>query len=156
MVFLNKHKTVSLVLLLFIFISVYFGLNYSGMCISQMRWLSNEEKIMSVIEEINSRGNIRIEENGKYVDMRKVPYKDTESFLENNPECCKIGPPVSGSSSGMDGAYPDFSFWDQKIWGFGGAQIEGHYYAMYENKLGDKSKDRKWIFKQMTNCRNIF
>jgi hypothetical protein len=72
-------------------------LNYSGMCMSEGRWLSDEERIKLEIERIVGRKKEYISELHKNNDGYSygghhdvIPYKSVEEFKKINPDCCSI------------------------------------------------------------------
>jgi len=148
--FVKKHKNISIIFSLFFILFTYFGLNYSGMCISQMRWLSDEEKIRLAVDRVNSREFTTVTPNR--ILVTRVPYKSIDDFIEKNSECCGLGPPVMTS----EGTFPDFSFWDQKIWGFGGAHVGGKFDQIYTKDDINILSEMQWMFVKMTNCGRIF
>lgn len=60
--------------LLLLLIIVPSGLNYSGFCMSERRWLSDEEMIRSHLKTFDSIGSL----------------ETVDEFLERNPECCRF------------------------------------------------------------------
>ena len=74
------------------------GLNYSGFCIPEGRWLSDEEKIRALenylpIEYPEYVYQVSLEEAGetKKIKTGYLNYSNRAEFLEKNPDCCKIG-----------------------------------------------------------------
>lgn len=65
-------------------ICIYGGLNYSGMCIPQGRWLSNEDRIRVLFERFNKQTITVIEGE----EVRRIPYKSFDEFKLLNPDCC--------------------------------------------------------------------
>ncbi len=84
----------------------YFGLNYSGFCFAQMRYLSDEEKIRSVFDYQNARSELPI--NFKYYEH--IKYESFDEYIKENPDCCKIN-----SKRGHDVPVPWFL---DRIFGF--------------------------------------
>lgn len=69
------------------------SLNYSGMCIPEGRWLSDEEKIRKVVEALLSQERVPIEiANTGTQYFKQIKYKNVEDFLKHNPDCCKVNP----------------------------------------------------------------
>lgn len=70
-----------------------FSLNYSGMCLSKFRWLSDEERIILSIERIIKRENVAIETKHSGTQyFKQINYKSVDEFISKNPECCQINP----------------------------------------------------------------
>ncbi len=89
----NHHKKCVYFLLLFIPQFIVGGLNYSGMCIAQGRWLSGEEKIKLAISEIVFRGsNINYlpdKDWEKFSSYDELKFASVDEFIKNNHDCCK-------------------------------------------------------------------
>jgi hypothetical protein len=68
---------------------VYFGLNYSGFCFAEKRYLSNEEKIRAVFDLQNSRDILPIE---NFPDPEHIKYKSFDEYIALYPECCSVNP----------------------------------------------------------------
>lgn len=87
MKFLKRHPFVFAILLL---IGTPAGLNYSGFCMSQGRWLSDEEKIRLAIKSLIQQDTVLIETPEKGTQQFKaVKYTEVDQFLNKNPNCCK-------------------------------------------------------------------
>ncbi len=104
---IKKHFLLVLILLLG---GIPASLNYSGFCISQGRYLSDEEKIRIVIISGNSQDTIPVEiekEGHKHwqENYKQIKYKDVNEFFDKNPDCCKVnggGPYDLGAPSFFD------------------------------------------------------
>ncbi|MGB3207697.1 MAG: hypothetical protein WBB28_22155 [Crinalium sp.] len=72
----------------------YFGLNYSGFCFAEMRYLSDIEKIKSVFNyQIEHRIPERIiNQNQKEKLYTYIGTKNFEEYVKENPDCCTINP----------------------------------------------------------------
>ena len=73
------------------------ALNYSGFCIAEFRFVPDEEKINKVVSALALGGISRgfVEQDGRLVEAGSVmtlPYKNTDEFFADNPNCCQIGP----------------------------------------------------------------
>ncbi len=91
-------KWIALAVLLIIIFSPI-GFSYSGFCPSEMRFVSDEEKVRNVIfwHLTGSKVGARYDDDGI-----------VEEFLEKYPDCCRLGP------EGYEGDkyyYVDSSFW---------------------------------------------
>jgi hypothetical protein len=72
------------------------ALNYRGVCLSQMRTLSEEEKVDAAIGPLlGARGARHFERvDGKLVETNApttVPYASVSEFKAANPGCCRTG-----------------------------------------------------------------
>ncbi|MGL4619759.1 hypothetical protein [Chroococcidiopsis sp.] len=67
----------------------YFGLNYSGFCFAEMRYLSNEEKIRAVFDYQNSRNRLPLD---NLPDPKHIKYKSFDEHIALYPECCSVNP----------------------------------------------------------------
>ncbi|URD51176.1 hypothetical protein [Chroococcidiopsis sp. CCNUC1] len=80
----------------------YFGLNYSGFCFAEMRYLSNEEKIRAVFDLQNSRDTLPLDNapDPKHVkdksfdgyNLAHIKYKSFDEHIALYPECCSVNP----------------------------------------------------------------
>lgn len=84
------------------------GRNYAGYCLTEGRRLSDDEMIRRAIEYIEKRPSVTfLEGDGSTAKLRSysyVPYKNTDEFLAENPNCCTFG--FNALMSESDGAYP--------------------------------------------------
>jgi hypothetical protein len=81
---------------------VYFGLNYSGFCFAQKRYLSNEEKIRAEFDYQNSRDTLPLDNppNPEHVkdksfdgyNLAHIKYKSFDEYIALYPECCSVNP----------------------------------------------------------------
>jgi hypothetical protein len=62
----------------------YFGLNYSGFCFDEMRYLSQEDKVRAVFDDLNNQKEIR--------KIKHIKYKSFDEYLKENPDCCVVNP----------------------------------------------------------------
>lgn len=74
-------------------------MNYSGLCVPRMEYLSERDKIRIAVTQLlaNMRPSERTytERNGQVelielVAQNGSPYADVESFMEANPDCCHV------------------------------------------------------------------
>lgn len=70
------------------------GLNYSGFCWEQKRWLSDEEMIRNAVSyflDFHNRGlSNQIYLDDVYYDTTNLSDSTVDAFLKNNPDCCHI------------------------------------------------------------------
>ena len=90
----HKHRDLSWERFLFVrgvllFLLVYFGLNYSGFCFAEKRYLSNEEKIRAEFDYQNSRDVLPI---ANFPDPKHIKYKSFDEYIALYPECCPDNP----------------------------------------------------------------
>ena len=81
---------------------VYFGLNYSGFCFAEKRYLSNEEKIREEFDYQNSRDTLPLDNppDPKHVldksfggyNLAHIKYKSFDEYIALYPECCSVNP----------------------------------------------------------------
>jgi hypothetical protein len=77
--------------------AVALALTYSGLCIPQMRYVSDDEKIRSVVSGLlgyRDKKYFRNTEAGiiEVPGPREIEYSSVDEFLELNEGCCSIGP----------------------------------------------------------------
>jgi len=81
---------------------VYFGLNYSGFCFAEKRYLSDEEKVRAVFDYQNSRDTLPLDNapDPKHVldksfdgyNLAHIKYKSFDEHIALYPECCSLNP----------------------------------------------------------------
>ena len=81
-------------------IALNMGLNYSGFCKAEMRWLKDEEFIqIAMRESFDSYGSfptrrMKVEfEKGRYqhqIVRDVIQYENFHDFQERNPDCCEV------------------------------------------------------------------
>ena len=130
-----------------VFVVASFGLNYSGFCFAEKRYLSKEEKIRAVFNYQNNRGDLL-----KFVDNANpkeyIKYKSFEEFLAENPDCCHINP---GGPYGV----PPSSFWD-RIFGFdSGDVVVVDFKVRYLDEKGNHGFEEVQFENFLTNCGKV-
>ncbi|MBE9016815.1 hypothetical protein IQ272_11845 [Chroococcidiopsidales cyanobacterium LEGE 13417] len=70
----------------------YFGLNYSGFCFAEMRYLSNEEKVRAVFDYQNSRDRLPIKNFPGIKYPKHIKYKSFDEHIALYPDCCSVNP----------------------------------------------------------------
>lgn len=122
------------------------GLNYSGFCWEQKRWLSDEEKIRRIVEQQFLYQPEVIYGLGEGVASERsnpaTRYETVEHFLEKNPDCCR----VDLSRAGGDTLYP--TLWD-KLWNYYTDIVVVKYGAKHINSFGENSKESLFL---INNC----
>lgn len=71
---------------------LYFGLNYSGFCFAEKRYLSNEEKIKAVFDYQNKRTDLLIRVNVERSSNKYIKYESFNEYIKENPNCCEVNP----------------------------------------------------------------
>ncbi len=79
------------------------GMNYTGYCHAEGRYLSDEEKIKSAVQYIVNSGSFSIKKqknmtvNGVILEVddwyrpeNPVKFKDEKEFFDANPSCCSL------------------------------------------------------------------
>ncbi len=151
MIWIRKHPVKALLLTPLLFgIVLPASLNYSGMCIPEGRWMSDEERIDKAIQNIIDMNHVRVKTNlGGYQYFNQVKYENVKQFKQDNPNCCKINP---GGSYDL----PAPTIW-QRITGANSGKVTGiDFTAHYKDKNGySKSEFKKsWGFQD--NCGNPY
>lgn len=75
--------------LLILFLFVYFGLNYSGFCFAEKRYLSDEDKIRAEFDYQNSRNTLPLD---NFPDPKHIKYKSFDEYIALYPKCCAVNP----------------------------------------------------------------
>ena len=145
------------------------GLNYSGYCFDQARYLSDDELIASGIagvlahysfirfvpEEMPSLGrpapsnqkNFR-GSDAKGIEIAQeqlIPYRNAEEFLAVNPGCCNFG------RRGMYGETDDTPLlW--KVTGYSAGFFNARYQIRYRDAAGQAQSRWTGITFHYTNC----
>lgn len=91
--FMKRLSCKFLFLLLFIIpFIVWGGLNTTGFCWAEKRWLSEDEKINNVIQHIYAQPPTVFDSSkGVLVINPNKGYKTVEDFKKHNPNCCSVG-----------------------------------------------------------------
>ncbi|MBD2247727.1 hypothetical protein [Nostoc sp. FACHB-888] len=105
---------------------VYFGLNYSGFCFAEKRYLSNEEKIRAEFDYQNSRNILPIE---NFPVPKHIKYKSFDEYIALYPECCSVNP------GGPYEVSPE-KFLDRILGYNSGDIVVINFHARYLNKNG--------------------
>jgi len=124
--------------------------NYMGVCVPQMRILSDEEKIYAAFNFINQEKTISsywVGNDCKSSECKKIPYESFAQFKKENPDSCFVER-VSGTSS----TNPIGSFWD-KVFGLYLGEVSCGYNVDYYNDLGKK---KSFFFKRTGDSTRIY
>lgn len=146
----NKILLLTLYLGIPLAIFGYFGLNHSGFCFAQMRYLSDEEKIRLAFNSINNAEKLAVQiKDGQTVYREHIPYKSFDEYFKENPDCCKIQP-LEGSKF----APPWFL---ERIFGFySGEIIVTNFKVRYIDDEGKRRIQEIHVAESLENCGNIF
>ena len=135
---IKKHWILSLFLLVG---GVPAGLNYSGFCWEQGRWLSDEEKIkififihfLSTNDYIGTVTDFTGKEPIEKKNQSSI-YKSFEDFIEQNPNCCHLNI-LESADSGPP------TFWTKVKGGYSNTIIinYGKNHKIYNGTNPDKS-----------------
>lgn len=68
---------------------VYYGLNYSGFCFAEKRYLSDEEKIRAEFDYQNSRDTLPLDNPP---NSEHIKYKSFDEYIALYPKCCAVNP----------------------------------------------------------------
>ena len=129
-----------------IFFVFYTGMNYSGFCFKEIRYLTDKEKIQRVFNYQNNREAMPIESTNKGTQYYKqIKYGSFEEFLKDNPNCCAVNP-----GGGYDLPPPDF--WD-RIFGYNsGDAIVLNFNVRYLDEKGNQQSRKIKFENALTNC----
>ncbi|MEH2230242.1 MAG: hypothetical protein V7K71_11450 [Nostoc sp.] len=86
-----------LLLAIFIFIgiplsllSIFYSLNYSGLCFAKMRYLSDEEKLRIVFDYRNREDKLPIYVGRRIKFYQHIKYASFDKYIKENSNCCYI------------------------------------------------------------------
>jgi hypothetical protein len=119
------------------------GLNYSGFCFREMRYLTDEMKIRSVFKEDNEATTV-VNEHGKTI-RRYIPYRSFEEFIKRNPNCCQINP-------GGPYELPPPYFLDRITGYYSGDIIVLNYKVRYQDEDGEIQIKEVEYLNALMNC----
>ncbi|MDJ0615780.1 MAG: hypothetical protein QNJ63_03365 [Calothrix sp. MO_192.B10] len=142
----NRICLITLFLIIPLTLLGYFGLNYSGFCFAQIRYLSDEEKLRLAFNSINNAEKLDVEnKDGKSVYREQIPYKSFDEYIKENPDCCKINP-----RGGSDLPPPRFS---DRIFGYhSGELIVINFKVRYIDDNGKQIIQETRIDNTLQNC----
>lgn len=140
--------------------TAFFALNYLGFCFSGMRFLSDDEKIKVVVEQILTMYPRRDEVvdmvsivNGKQVRTRvkrdpenPIPYRDIDEFFKLNPNCCKVSKQVQDEGGWMAADLAD------RMCGRVSDFVDVTYFVRYRDAHGVEQKKAIRTMPALSNC----
>ena len=136
----------SAILLCSIFVG---GMNYTGFCLSQGRYLSDEEKISAGISYIERRDTVAIKTKDKGIQRYKRvhSYLGEEDFRSKNAQCCEVG-------MNLVGEYWEPSFLE-RVLGDYADKIKIKYIVHYLDEMGSAVSGHRETDLVITNCGKI-
>ncbi len=124
----------------------YFGLNYSGFCFDQMRYLTDEEKIRSVFDTQNKRTDLLYRVHVDPNNNKYIPYKGFDEYIALYPECCSVNP------GGLFYEVPPAKFLD-RIFGYDSRDIVvTKFQVRYLDENGSLKTAETRFDNYMANC----
>lgn len=163
-----RRVLLSVVVLAVVYIATIAGLNYSGYCFKQKRYLSDQEKIdiavAYIIAHLKPRERpvtsyatspfVEYEERGIQKHVRandwpddQIKYQDISDFYEINKDCCKL------VLEGREGFKP--SFWD-RISGRTSALVYVRYTVRFLTDDGIERLGKVEAYPAISNCGHIW
>ncbi len=143
-----RSAIVCLIALPFIVIATRGTLNYSGYCIAEGQWLSDEEKIRRVVQRMINRSQIPVATTSRGVQFYdQVKYESIDAFFAANPNCCKVG-------SDLIGGYTPRGFMD-RVHGIYGDRVEVTAKLTYIGSDGEETSKTQTLYAEITNCGDI-
>lgn len=135
------------------------SMNYSGYCFEQSKYLSNEERIRSVIEElledyppITQYSETGIGPGGvttslfRKMPANPIPYSGVDEFLKENPACCELRP------YGTEGYAP--SAWERFTGGTSGF-VFFEYSVKFIDRYGAHRSEKINESMPVSNCGRV-
>ena len=124
---------------------VYFGLNYSGFCFAEKRYLSDEEKVRAVFDYQNSRDTLPIKNFPGISYPKHIKYKSFDEHIALYPECCSLNP---------GGGYevPPTEFLDRILGYDSGDVVVINFKVRYLDENGSLKTGEKRFDNYLENC----
>jgi hypothetical protein len=130
--------------------TVALWLTYNGYCISQRRYLSEQEIFDTAIIETMRRPTyprvVSLPQGVRLEAWKVIPYSDIEEFKRQNPSCCSFTPPNVGDRTPFY-----ISFWDQL---FGGANhfVAVKYWVRYLDGHNQEQTEETTAYIRLAAC----
>lgn len=148
-----KFAIFMVLVLLSLRVLVWGGLNMTGFCWAEKRWLSDEEKIVKAIDIDNSISYVRIDTpvNGgvSLESFDRISYKDANDLITQNPNCCRI-------ERRKPKSYPDNKLGRLFAGSFtgddSGDDISINYNAKYRDQKGTEKSLHNKFTRALMNC----
>jgi hypothetical protein len=123
--------------------------SYSGLCVSQGRFLSDQEYFDAAISGIIQRPSAQLRMSGTagvtFRSVEVVRYESAATFRRDNPHCCEIVP----HNVGDQGPYVSIS---ERIFGKAAAIVSVSYALNYVDEGGDRKSVMNAERYAVTNC----
>lgn len=149
----TKRRHLFIFLILIFIPTILGGLNYSGMCVIEGRWLSDEERIQLVIHAVSSKdpnfNYLSEKQQDEFTRDKTLRYSNSDEFLKRNPECCKALGPNEGRP-----IWP--SSFEARITGSRAAVVEVKYLARLKNRNGEIVTINQVEYPFISNCGHVF
>ncbi len=158
---ISHIKNNSIKFVLVSLLTIILGLNYSGFCFKQFRFLSDKEKIKIAVTDILTgypkRGYVHDQLNTKNGvpqwntinawPENAIPYRNIDEFFEVNSSCCQVT--TNYISIGGDG---DTVGCLNRLTGFKSSVIGIRYLLQYRENDGTVQSKLIEIFPGISNC----
>ncbi len=145
-----KRLSVIILVLSLIFISY---INTLGVCLTEVRWLTDEEKIRVVFDRINRMEKTSINyplKSNHWLEVEREPYASYEDFKNKNPDCCLVGEKVITK----EGVIESNSFLNSMFGRFGG-YVSISYIERF--RIGSRLENQKLSkYYSVSNCGVVF
>jgi hypothetical protein len=84
---------------------VFFGLNYSGYCLSEYRYISDNDLVQVEVKQIVENLGLKKNKSDEWLMVTKgqknlFTYKTTEEFFLANPNCCHVSESLASANHG--------------------------------------------------------
>lgn len=144
------------------------SLGYRGYCFDEERFLTDDEKILKVVQRTivgrnpplpfwlrrdkdgqvmkDGNGNTSWVIEGQDEPVQPVAYRDTAEFFADNPDCCVVRRYYSDAEGRWEPG-----FWERVI-GNGGGVVWASYYYRYRDRHGYKHTATYTYLEPLTNC----
>lgn len=156
---LFKYLVLTVLGLLVLYVGSRLGMNYTGYCFEQQRYLTDQEKINVVIDHILGRyppilkihEKINDDQWGIRLLENPIFYNSKEEFLEVNKDCCKVVDYIKWDTGHPGDKVPFFSRLSGRI----SSYIYARYQTRYRNSEGNFQKKDSKEYYAISNCGRI-
>ncbi len=145
----SKKLLTSSIFVLALLLVIVPSINFTGVCLPELRWLPDDEIIKNVALQVNGRAYINVRNDDKTDRYQFIPYESLEEFFKTNINCCS----VHKSNHRGDGYVPlTFS---RKLLGDHGYNVEINFRGRYYDISGEIKESRFQMFYPVSNCGKI-